>query len=284
MKTKQYLLTLSLVALSIASTYFVTGYTATGAQTSAVQQGNANNEYQLSAVLFMQQAGEYRALAYQAFNIARLQLNEDFDKKNLKSVPKAERKKPRAIIVDVDETVLDNSPHQAFLIKQRLPFTPSIFTVWVNKREAKPIPGAVDFLNYAHQKGVKVFYVTNRNAAEKQGTIDNLKAVGFPDATEETVQVRADSSSKEPRRQGIAEKYRIVFLMGDNLNDFSNVFERKSVADRFVEVDRARPLFGYKFIVLPNVMYGDWESAIYEYKNLNEPERAIKRRSALQGF
>lgn len=284
MKTKQHLLTLSLIALSIAGTYSVTSYQATSAQTSAIQQGNANNEYQVGAVLFMQQAGEYRALAYQAFNAAKWQLDADFDKKNFKRLPKALRKMPRAVVVDVDETILDNSPQQAFSIKKHLPFTPSIFTEWVNLRKAKAIPGAVDFLNYAHQKGVKVFYVTNRNAAEKQGTIDNLKSVGFPDATEETVQVRADTSSKEARRLAISSNYRIVLLIGDNLNDFSNIFEKKSVADRFAEVDKSRELFGKKFIVLPNVMYGDWESAIYEYKNLSDAEKTMKRNEALQGF
>ena len=284
MKTKQYFLTLGLIALSIAGTYSVTSYQATNAQTSAVQQGNANNEYQVGGVLFMQQAGEYRALAFQAFNLAKWQLDADFDKKNFKKLPKALRKMPRAVVVDVDETILDNSPQQAFSIKKRLPFTPSIFTEWVNLRKARAIPGAVDFLNYAHQKGVKVFYVTNRNAAEKQGTIDNLKAVGFPDATEETVQVRADTSSKEVRRLAISSKYRIVLLMGDNLNDFSNVFEKKSVADRFAEVDKTRELFGKKFIVLPNVMYGDWESAIYEYKSLTDAEKTMKRNDAMQGF
>jgi 5'-nucleotidase (lipoprotein e(P4) family) len=284
MKTKNYVLALALVVCSVTSTYFITSYTATSAQTSTVQQPTADNEYQVGAVLFMQHAAEYRALTYQAFNLAHWQLDADFDKKNLKKLPKAEQKMPRAVVVDVDETVLDNSAQQVYQIKKRVPFIPADWTNWVNKRAAKPIPGAVDFLNYAARKGVKVFYVTNRNAAEKQGTIDNLKAVGFPDATDETVMVRADTSSKEVRRQTIMQKYRIVLLIGDNLNDLSNVFERKSIADRFAEVDKTRELFGKKFIVIPNAMYGDWESAIYEYKGLKESEKTAKRNAALQGF
>jgi predicted secreted acid phosphatase len=51
-----------------------------------------------------------------------------------------------------------------------------------------------------------------------------------------------------------------------------------------MEVDKTRELFGRKFIVLPNAMYGDWESAIYEYKNLPEAEKKAKRNQALQGF
>lgn len=283
MKIKNYFLTFGLIASSIISTYYVTVSTAQpgAAQPPAI---TADNEYQVGAVLFMQKAAEFRALAYQAFNIARMRLDEDFDKKNLKKLPKAERRMTRAVVVDIDETVLDNSPHQAELIKNRMPFTGSIWTAWVNRREAKAIPGAVEFLKYANSKGVRVFYVSNRNEAEKQGTIDNLKAVGFPDVSGETVLVRTAESGKEPRRQSISAKHRIILLMGDNLNDLSNVFERKSVADRFAEVDKMQDLFGGKYIVLPNAMYGDWESAIYEYGRLNEIEKTAKRNAALESY
>ena len=283
MKSKKHLLTAGLFFSSIVSTYFVTVSTAQqgGTQTQAIV---ADNEYQVGAILFMQKAAEYRALCYQAFNWARWQLDADLDKNNLKKMPKDQRKMARAVVVDVDETVLDNSPHQAELIKNRMPFTGSIWTAWVNRRAAKPIPGAIEFLKYANSKGVRVFYVTNRNEAEKQGTIDNLKAVGFPDVSGETVLVRTTESGKEARRQSIAAKHRIVLLMGDNLNDLSSAFERKSVADRFSEVDRVRDLWGRKFIVLPNAMYGDWESAIYEYGRLSEVEKTAKRANALESY
>jgi len=285
MKAKNYLLTIGLIASSIVSTYFVTTSTvaqqATGEQLKKI---TADNEYQVGSILFMQKAAEYRALSYQAFNLARMQLDADFEKKNLKKLPKAERKRARAVVVDVDETVLDNSPHQAFIVINRLPFTPEVWTQWVNERKAKAIPGAAEFLTYASGKGVKVFYVTNRDEIHRQATIDNLKQTGFPDASDETVLVRATESGKEARRQKIAEKYRTVLLIGDNLNDLSNVFERKSVADRFAEVDKTREMFGKKFIVLPNAMYGDWETAIYEYKRASEAEKKKIRAAALQNF
>lgn len=282
MKTKKYLLTFGLILTSIISTYFATVSTAQpGTQP---QVATADNEYQIAAILFMQKAGEYRALTYQAFNLARWNLDADFDKKNLKKLPKIERKIPRAVVVDVDETVLDNSPQQAYNVKNRLPFTLPNWYEWGEKRSAKAIPGAVDFLNYANRKGVKVFYVSNRDEVQKQATIDNLKSAGFPDATEETVLLRQTESSKEPRRQSISAKYRIVLLVGDNLDDLSNVFERKSVADRFAEVDKAREFWGKKFIVLPNAMYGSWESAIYEYQRLNEIQKTQKRTDALQSY
>ena len=282
MKIKTYLLTFGLIASSIISTYFVT--VSTAQQGTQPQPLVADNEYQVGAILFMQKAAEFRALCYQAFNLAQMNLDADFDKKNMKKLPKAQRKMTRAVVVDIDETVLDNSPHQAELVKNRMPFTPSIWTAWVKRRMAKPIPGAVEFLKYANSKGIRVFYVSNRNEAEKQGTIDNLKAVGFPDVSGETVLIRTTESGKEARRQIISAKHRIVLLMGDNLNDLSNVFERKSVADRFGEVDKMREMFGRRFIVLPNAMYGDWESAIYEYGRLSEIEKTAKRANALESY
>src|SRR3990170_1297224 len=137
MKTKHYLLCLSLIVVSIASTYFIVVTNVNNAQQKAIQAGNADNEYQVGAVLYMQYAAEYRALAYQAFNLAKLSL--DADDKTRKKLSKSERKKTRAVIVDVDETVLDNSPQQVFFIKNHLSYTTPLFTEWVNRRTAKPI-------------------------------------------------------------------------------------------------------------------------------------------------
>ncbi|HEX8369815.1 MAG TPA: 5'-nucleotidase, lipoprotein e(P4) family [Pyrinomonadaceae bacterium] len=280
MKTRNYLLSFGLVLASVVSTYFATTSTAQqGAQTPAV---TADNEYQVAAILFMQKAAEYRALAFQAFNIAEMRL--DADEKDRQKLPKAERKKPRAVVVDVDETVLDNSPAQAVQVKKRLPFIQENWTAWINMRRAKAIPGAIDFLNYANRKGARVFYVTNRIEVEKQPTIDNLKALGFPDVSDETVLVKTAESSKEARRQTILQKYRIALLIGDNLDDLSNVFERKAIDARFAEVDKTREMFGRKFIVLPNAMYGSWESAVYEYGRLTEAQKAEKRANALESY
>ena len=279
MKIKIYLLSFGLIVSSAFSIYFAA--VSTAQQTT--QTVAADNEYQVAAVLYMQKAAEYRALAYQAFNLAHWQLDADFDKKNFKKLSKDERKLPRAVVVDIDETVLDNSPQQADLIKRRAQFNQKDWSAWGEKREAKAIPGAVDFLNYANSKGVKVFYVSNRDEAQKQATIDNLKSDGFPDATAETVLLHQPNEvGKETRRTFIAAKYRIVLLMGDNLDDFTNLFERKSIADRYSETDKARELFGKKYIALPNAIYGTWENAVYEYgRGLTETEKSEKRANAL---
>lgn len=280
MKTKHYLLTFGFVLTSVVSTYFAT--------VSAAQQGTqpapvtADNEYQVGAVLYMQKAAEYRALCYQAYNAARMALDADFDKKNLKKLPKAERKMPRAVMVDIDETILDNSPQQTDLIKRRAPFNLKDWYAWGERRAAKAIPGAVEFLNYANASRVKIFYVSNRDEVQKQATMDNLKSAGFPDVTTENVLLRQNDSSKEPRRQLIMQKYRIVLFAGDNLDDSAQSFEKKSVDDRFSETDKNRELFGRKYIILPNPVYGTWENAIYDYGRLNEIQKSEKRANALR--
>lgn len=278
MKLKNYFLTCGLIASSIFTTYYAT--VSTAQQGTAAQTISADNEYQVSGILFQQKAAEYRALCYQAFNWAKISL--DTDEKNKKKLPKIERKKPRAVVVDIDETVLDNSPAQAYAVKNRSPFNLKDWYAWGEMRKAKAVPGAVEFANYATSKGVKMFYVSNRDETQKQATIDNLKSAGFQDVSAENVILRDKESSKEPRRQAISQKYRIAILMGDNLNDLSNVFERKSIADRFAEVDKLKADFGSRFIVLPNAMYGDWESAIYEYQRLTEAQKTEKRANALE--
>ncbi|HMQ02657.1 MAG TPA: 5'-nucleotidase, lipoprotein e(P4) family [Pyrinomonadaceae bacterium] len=250
----------------------------------------ADNEFQVGATLYTQKAAEFRALAYQAFNLARLRIDEDMNKRNLARLPRAARARPRAIIVDIDETILDNSPAQAAGIRHRRNFNMKDWYAWTEMRKAAPIPGAVEFLNYAVFKGVKVFYVSNRDEVQKQATIDNLRSVGLRGIGEDNVLLRqkdekgANISTKTPRRQYVEKKYRIVMLIGDNLDDFSDVFERKSVSDRFAETDRYKVEWGSSWIVLPNAMYGTWENAIYQYKagELTEAQKAEMRAKALE--
>ena len=277
--SKKYLLGSSFVLTAVFCAYF-TG--ASGAQQAVPAH---SYDYQIGAVLYQQKSGEYRALAYQAYNLARLRLDEDLDKKNVKKLPKADRKRPRAIVVDIDETVLDNSPSNAYMAKNNLPFNVKDWYAWGEMRKAKPVPGAVDFLNYAVSKGVKIFFISNRDEPQKQATIDNLKSAGFSDVSADNVWLRqvVTVSTKEPRRTAVADKYRIVLLMGDNLDDFSDMFEAKSMADRFSAVEKNRDVFGKRFIVLPNAMYGTWENAIYEYKRgLSETQKAEIRANALE--
>lgn len=262
---------------SIVVTCFLFLPAAIPAQTPSRQSG-PDNEYQIGSVLWTQSSAEYRALAYQTFVVARLRLDQALARRGTK---------PPAVIVDADETVLDNSRFQAELILRGVGYTPQAWTAWCERAEAGAVPGAVDFLNYAARRGVRVFYITNRRQTEKAGTVANLKKLGFPGVSEETVMVREQgmTASKETRREKVRARYRVVLLVGDNLNDFNDDFSGKSIADRSAQVDRERAEFGSRYIVVPNPMYGDWESAVYgNQSNLSETERSAKRRAALRGI
>lgn len=252
------------------------------AQTPApAPQPQSVSEYQEGAILWTQSSGEVKALCYQAFTLARMMLDRDL------RISRRNRMR-RALVVDADETVLDNSRYQATLVKNGQAYSAQSWTEWVNRAEAAAIPGAVEFLRYAASRGVRVFYITNRRLVEKEATAANLKKLGFPEVSDETLLVRTDpnSSSKEPRRRSVSSRYRIVLLMGDNLNDFAEVFENsKTVNSRIAAVEQNKNQFGTRFIVLPNPMYGDWENAIYEYNfKLTETEKAAKRKSQLKTY
>jgi 5'-nucleotidase (lipoprotein e(P4) family) len=245
----------------------------------ATAQTQADKEYEVGAVLWQQSSGEERALAYQAYALARMMLDRDL-KMNRRSRMK------RAVIVDIDETILDNSAHETWLIRNHQSYNAKDWTEWCKQAKAGAVPGAVEFLRYANSRGVRVFYVTNRQPAEKEGTVTNLKQLGFPEVNDETLLIRTDgaSSSKEPRRRAISAKYHVVLLMGDDLNDFSDFFENSTtVASRIAAVEQNKAQFGTHFIMLPNPMYGHWEDAIMgNTSKMSEGEKAEKRRAALK--
>jgi 5'-nucleotidase (lipoprotein e(P4) family) len=234
------------------------------------------NEYMVAATLYQQKAAEYRALSYQSFNLAALMLDKDLSDKRID--------KHRVVIVDIDETVLDNSPFQGKSIIENTSY-PKYWDEWCSLAKALPVPGAATFLNYARANGVGVYYVTNRDESLRTPTLRNLVSAGFPFADDAHLIMKTKESSKEGRRQAIAARNHISLLIGDNLADFSSVFDKQSPERRTALVDSLRNAFGPKFIVLPNAMYGDWEAALYDY-DWAKPDsvRAMLRLNAIKGF
>ncbi len=223
-------------------------------QSKAPQQTNDTNEKLVFATLFVQQAAEFKALNHQAFNIGKLRLD--------KILAENKSNKKLAVVVDIDETVLDNSPFEAKSILEKTSY-PMYWKEWCNLAKAESIAGAQEFLSYAAEKGVETFYISNRKIELYQGTVENLVRNGFPYADTTHVLLRTTTSDKEPRRLLVAENYDIVLLFGDNLGDFSNIFDNKSTADRYASVEEMKDEFGKRFIVLPNPMYGAWDAAMF---------------------
>jgi 5'-nucleotidase (lipoprotein e(P4) family) len=216
------------------------------------------------AALWQQRSAEYKALCLQAYNIA---------KEKLDTYLLQQSDKPTAIVTDVDETVLDNSPytvHQA--LKGQL-YSDSSWMEWTVKVACDTVPGALSFLQYAASRDVQVFYVTNRLEAERNATLANLQKWNFPFAETSHLLMKTKASGKDERRASVAARYNILLFLGDNLGDFSDIFDHQpwQKRDSLVEANAAN--FGQRFIVLPNAMYGEWQGALLEYNYRLSKER-----------
>ncbi|MEJ8547419.1 5'-nucleotidase, lipoprotein e(P4) family [Brevibacillus borstelensis] len=225
---------------------------------ASVVSKNPLVEQKVAGTLWLKSA-EGRALSYQTFNLAKMM----FDK----ALAENETKEKLAVIVDIDDTIIDTSGYTVDIILGA-EASGEAWRKWVQSNVATPLPGAVEFLNYVVEKGGDVYYVTNRLPDIKEATVKSLAHLGFPQAEYSHLFIREQgmASSKESRRQEVAKDHKIVLLMGDNLEDFSDLFAPVSVKAREEAVHKAKDLFGTKFIVLPNPMYGDWEKAIIESK------------------
>jgi len=214
----------------------------------------SNQDQLILSVLWYQRSAEMQALYYQGYNIARLSLDE--------KLKQSDNRRPKAIIMDIDETVLDSSPVEASQVINNVTFSDSLWLAWIKKESAEPLPGALDFTRFAESKGVEVFYITNRKSrVESESTINNLRQKGYPFADSLHVIMRKDISSKETRRKAVAENYNILLLLGDNLADFDVIFDNRGDDLGFMAVGKNKEKFGSRFILFPNPMYGSWLNA-----------------------
>ena len=240
------------------------------------QKINSENEALLLATLYQQTAAEKDALCLQAYNWAKKVIQNDMKRMGLS--------KRQAVVVDIDETVLNNSPYEAECILSGINY-PERWDEWLEDAEALPLPGALEFLSYASENGYEVFYITNRREMYREATLRNLQKFNFPHADNEHLMMRTESSSKDARRKKVSENYRIVLLMGDNLSDFATIFDQQTVNDRQDLVMKNKEKFGFEYIALPNAMYGAWLDALYNYENnLNFDEKRTLMLEHLQGF
>lgn len=219
---------------------------------------------------WFQQSAECRALFLQTYAQASAQL---------KTVLINPGDKPPAIVIDIDETVLDNSPQQAGLETGSHSDARLSWDEWCLAAQAEPLPGALDFLNEADRLGIGIFYVSNRDHKHLQSTLTNLKKWGFPQSTAKNVLLRESDSSKEARRQTIAVDFQIVMFLGDNLGDLSIDFETPSASDRALQVDHHKGDFGTRFFVFPNPLYGSWQKLSADVPLKTWPDRNKKRQT-----
>lgn len=259
------------VAVVLLSACAATVPLAQGPSPSATSQPAHDN---LDATVWMQTAAEHDAALLGSYALARQQLDAALADPHWDAIPDGERKVPAeglppAIITDADETLLDNSAFQARRILGAGDggFQYSQWLAWVSERRARALPGALAFFQYAADQGVTVYFVTNRDdPAEREATLDNLRALGFPVAADGSNLLlrndrRAPGREKGTRRSWISEHHRVLLMLGDNLGDFLDGIGGDVDARRAL-VERNHARWGVQWLMLPNPAYGSWESAV----------------------
>ncbi len=234
------------------------------------------SEHQLAAaermaLLWMRTSAEYRALCYQGYNAALLEVDRAL-------ADPARRSKPLAIVLDCDETVTDNTAAMALSAAEgNGAYTGLWWREAVHAGISSAMPGAVEFLHQVDQRGVAIFYVTNRySAANYDATIENLKKLNFPSVDREHLLMMEDvkKSDKQPRFDKVAADYDVVVYMGDNAGDLPLGTKGKDLDTRNAIIDAAGKDFGTRYIVFPNPAYGAWVSALSkEYLKMTPVER-----------
>ena len=275
--------------LAFAATSLVSLAVIAADATSETAKGPAPSDG-LNAVLWDQSAVEAQAVMSQAYVLARIRLDEALADKGWTADPSVQAgdfaEKPPAVVLDVDDTVLNTSQYQAWNVTAGTSFSPQTWTPYVNSKIDFAIPGAVEFTQYAASKGAKVFYVTNRTKEEEPATAERLKELGFAMGdnvdTLLTAKEQEDwGSAKSTRRAFIAKDYRLLLLIGDNLGDFTDAY-KGSIAERQKVFEDNKAHWGKDWIALPNPTYGSWESAAYGHDFKTAPE--VQRQKKLEAL
>ncbi len=259
---------------------------------AATAESPAPND-NLNAVAWTQAAIERDLIYRQTYRDAGQQLSRALADPAWDALPAEDRKSPLvaglkpAVIVDIDETVLDNSPYQARLVVNNASYDEFTWAQWCREERAHAVPGVVEFLREASRHGITVFYLSNRASDLEQATLANLRKLDLPIANDEQAFLglgtvvpgcEQHGSEKGCRRQLIAQKYRVLVQVGDQLGDFVDVTANTPQGRR----DAVEPYLdwiGERWFVLPNPTYGSWEPALFnnDWRQPAEDRRRAKQ-------
>ncbi len=291
--------TLSLLAIALAlsackqtstpATPVVAAPAPATADAAAVQPSD-----NLNAVLWVQRAAEYRAVTQTVFRAAADRLDAALKEKNQDALVPEERGNaatglPPAVIMDVDETVLDNSPYQARLVRDGKAYDEVTWALWVAEKKAKAVPGVVDFAKAANAKGVTIIYLSNRAQHLKDATIANLKSVGLPVKDDSVFlglgtfvkDCEQNGTEKNCRRKLAGQQYRVLMQFGDQLGDFVQIVAN-TPEGRDGLYDQYKDWFGERWWMVPGPTYGSWEPAMFN--NAWEQPVAARRKAKLEAL
>ena len=246
---------------------------------------NSLQAQSMLSVLYAQSAAEYKASNIQTYVNAKSALDRALNDNSWTAALEQKenfKNKPPAIILDIDETVLNNIPFQARSIINGQSY-PIGWLEWMLEESSDAVAGVSDFLEYAQSKDIKIFYITNRIAVAEDATRNNIKKLGLPLDTDRDVLLMKNengwTSDKVSRRELVAKDYRILLLIGDQLGDFLPLDEttleldsRKNLADTYDY------MWGSKWFMITNPMYGRWEASIYNNEYPDTKDKLIQMR------
>lgn len=263
----------------------------TTALTGCQQTPPAND--QLDAVLWTQTSIEHELIYRQLFANATRQLDVALADPTWDALPFPPRNLnglPPAVVVDIDETLLDNVPLNARDIINNQVYSYDRWNTWVDQAKAKALPGAMAFVQAAQQRGIKVYYLTNREHSQVQATVANLRLRGFPVDSNQQILAAATPTGhceqagygKNCRRQWVASQARVLLMVGDSLGDFVQA-EHNTLAAQHRAVEPYTGWFGQRWFLLPNPTYGNWYSAPYaDREEIPFEQKRFFKREALQ--
>lgn len=245
----------------------------------------------LNAVLWVQRSVEYRATAETVYRAASDRLDAALKDPDWDALVPDERATPArglppAIVLDLDETVLDNSPYQARLVREGKEYNEATWDAWVREEKALAVPGVVEFARAAQSKGITLIYISNRAEHLIAPTLANLRALGLPVKDDSVflglgtfvADCEQEGSEKLCRRQLAGRSYRVLMQFGDQLGDFAQILANTPEARAELQAQH-RGWFGQRWWMLPNPTYGSWEPAVFnnDWRQPREQRRALKR-------
>lgn len=249
----------------------------------------------LNATLWTQRAIEHDLICREVYRAATQQLLPALADPAWDALPREERTQALdglapAVILDIDETVLDNSAYQARLVRTGRAYDEVTWSDWVREEAATALPGALEYTRFAADHGIAVIYISNRDKSLDEATLNNLRKLGFPVSGPEAFLglgvvfpgCEQQGTEKSCRRRLVAQKYRVLAQVGDVIGDFTGVIAN-TIEGREAAMAPYLDWIGERWFVLPNPTYGSWEPATFDNDwSLPEEQRHQRKLDALR--
>lgn len=224
----------------------------------------------LLSALYVQRSAEYKALCRQTYRTAAVQLSILMD--SVQRVNGAGlRNRPAAVVMDLDETVLDNSLYAGWQIRHGSSYSSESWQAWVNRGEATAVPGVMEYLHAARQLGLQVLYLSNRKRSQWQATRRNMLALGLAVEGLDSMWLRDRISDKQARRDSVKQGYIILQWVGDNLMDMDGFHANLNEQERDQVLMEQSHRLGRDWVLLPNPVYGPWEDLWHNQTDSGKP-------------